>query len=160
MRHLGLLIVTALSAASAPVTPSSLDAAPTGRGSCAGTSGAGRAGCGADHRSAPCGGGGRIMRGIVLALSLMGAPAFAQVACGPHAEIVALLVTPAGQQLVALGETASNPPELMELFVNRETGAWTQVFTNPAGFSCAPFFGTRMLLAPPPEPPITPGDMN
>lgn len=67
------------------------------------------------------------------ALVSCGAPAHAQSNCAPEDMVKKGLLEKYGESVRSIGLASAN---VMQLYVNEETGTWTVTLTNPQGISC------------------------
>ena len=67
-------------------------------------------------------------------LVAVASPASSQNICGPHEEIVKRLET--GYQEKRAGVGLAGNGTLVELFISKDKGTWTFMYTRPDGVSC------------------------
>lgn len=70
----------------------------------------------------------------VLAAFLMPAPAYAQAACAPRADLLAMLREKYGE--TRAHAAATNSGALVEVTVNEADQTWSLVLTRPDGWAC------------------------
>ena len=88
---------------------------------------------------------GRLLLVLPLLLSLCGAPAFAQSNCFDRDTVVSSLGAKYSERQVFIGRTSQNT--IVEVFVNRETGTWTALVSQPDGStSCLVASGEVYIL--------------
>lgn len=83
-----------------------------------------------------------------LALCLLASPAYA-LTCDPHDKLQNYLARDYGQTVVRMGEVQSQPPRMMELYLNPRLGTWTITLTGVTGESCIYTSGGRLVVVAP-----------
>lgn len=71
---------------------------------------------------------------LAVFLCVLSTETMAQSICGPHEEIVKRLET--GYQEMRAGVGLAGNGTLVELFISKDKGTWTFMYTSPDGVSC------------------------
>ena len=71
---------------------------------------------------------------LAVILALIASPAVAAPVCGPTDQVSAALTSKYGEVASFSGLTKQN--NLMTIWINPETGAWTAIISDAAGKSC------------------------
>lgn len=90
-------------------------------------------------------------RCLALTLSLL--PALAAAQDSPCMERdVAIAALDRGWQEALVAQALTNTTQVMEVFVNAETGSWTVLLTTPGGATCMVASGVGFRFVPQGEP--------